>query len=241
MDDSRVGTALRAVRLRRGWRQVDVAQRAGVSDSTVSDMEKGRIGSTSLDNLRAVARTLDIRLDLVVRWRGGELDRLLNARHASLATVVVQLLQSHGWQVAPEVSFSIYGERGWIDILAWHPASKTLLVVEVKTQLVDVHETLGVVDRKRRLAPTIAKDRGWSPSNVAVWLVLEDGTTNRRRVHQFAPLLRAALPASTRAMNRWLRAPAGAIASLSFLPNSGITGARRVSRHQKGSKRMPAA
>jgi transcriptional regulator with XRE-family HTH domain len=226
MDDSRVGTSLRAVRLRRGWRQVDVAHRAGVSDSTVSNMEKGRIGSTSLDNLRAVARTLDIRLDLVVRWRGGELDRLLNARHASLANLVIELLRSHGWEVAPEVSFSIYGERGWIDILAWHAPTRTLLVVEVKTQLVDAHETLGVLDRKRRLAPQIARQRGWAAAHVATWLVLEESRTNRRRVERLAALMRAALPAGTRAMNSWLHNPAGAIAALTFLANSARAGGR---------------
>ncbi|MDQ3407393.1 MAG: helix-turn-helix domain-containing protein [Chloroflexota bacterium] len=31
MDDARVGAALRAIRIRRGWRQADVATRAGVS------------------------------------------------------------------------------------------------------------------------------------------------------------------------------------------------------------------
>ena len=32
------------------------------------------------------------------------------------------------WIVEPEVSFSIYGERGVIDILAWHPTSRILLL-----------------------------------------------------------------------------------------------------------------
>jgi hypothetical protein len=33
----------------------------------------------SLDGLRRVGQTLDIRVDLVVRWRAGELDRQLNS------------------------------------------------------------------------------------------------------------------------------------------------------------------
>ena len=35
--------------------------------------------------------------------------------------------------LVPEVSFSIYGERGVIDMLLWHPARRALLVVELKT------------------------------------------------------------------------------------------------------------
>lgn len=48
----------------------------------------------------------------------------------------------------PEVSFSIYGERGVIDLLAWHGPSRTLLVIELKTEVVDAAEMLGVLDRK---------------------------------------------------------------------------------------------
>jgi transcriptional regulator with XRE-family HTH domain len=238
VDDSRVGSALRAVRLRRGWRQVDLAQRVGISDSTISAIERGHVGATNIDTIRRIARELDVRVELVARWRGGELDRLLNKRHASLTSLVIQLLRSRGWEVAPEVSFSVYGERGWIDVLAWHAPSRTLLVVEVKTELVDVHETLGVLDRKRRLAPGIGRDRGWAALNIGAWLVLRDVSTNRHRVHRLEPLVRAALPSATRAMNRWLRSPSGPVAALTFLPDSGAGGTRqRLSRLRSARRR----
>lgn len=71
MDDIRAGAAFRAVRVRRRWRQVDVATRAGGPRSLVSDIERGHISTTSLARLRAVAAVLEIRLDVVARWRGG--------------------------------------------------------------------------------------------------------------------------------------------------------------------------
>lgn len=219
MDDSRVGAAFRAVRIRRKLRQKDVADRAGVSASVISDIERGHVGGLALDTLRRLAGALDIRIDVVARWRGGELDRLLNHRHATLAGAVVEFLAEQGWDVAPEVSFAISGERGWIDVLAWHAPTRTLLVVEVKTELVDVHELLGVVDRKVRLAPQIARQRGWHPSNVASWVVMAEGSTNRHRVRRFDALLRSAFPADTRTMDRWLRRPVGSIAGLSFFSN----------------------
>lgn len=216
MEDSRVGAALRAVRLNKKWRQQDVANRAGVSPATVSNLERGRIGRVQLDTLRRVAAALDIRVDVIARWRGGELDRLLNRRHATLATAIAEWLGLMGWEVAPEVSFAIGTERGFIDLLAWHAATRTVLVIEIKTELVDVHELLGVVDRKSRLAPRIAHQRGWNALNVATWVVMAEGSTNRRRVERFAALIRAALPADTRTMDRWLRAPTGRLAALTF-------------------------
>lgn len=216
----RVGAALRAVRVRRGWRQRDVADRAGVSHALVSLLERGHVGRTSLDSVRRVAAVLDVRVDVVARWRGGELDRLLNARHSGLADAVTALLTGLGWAVAPEVSFAVYGERGFIDLLAWHAPSRTLLVIEIKTEIVDVQELIGVLDRKTRLAARIARERGWAAAAVATWVVIADSPTNRRRVAAHGALLRAAFPADGRLMRAWLRKPGKRVAALSFFSDS---------------------
>ena len=84
--------------------------------------------------------------------------------------------------LAPEVSFSIYGERGVIDILAWHPGRRALLIIELKTDIVDVNDLAGSADRRRRLAPKIVAERGWDPVTVSVWVIVAPGRTNRRRV-----------------------------------------------------------
>jgi hypothetical protein len=56
----------------------------------------------------------------------------------------------------------VFGERGSIDLLAWHESSRTLLVIELKTELTSVEETLRRHDSKVRLAPGIARERfGW--------------------------------------------------------------------------------
>ena len=41
MDALRLGLQLRALRIRRRWRQLDVALRAGVSRGTISNIERG--------------------------------------------------------------------------------------------------------------------------------------------------------------------------------------------------------
>jgi transcriptional regulator with XRE-family HTH domain len=218
--DRRVGAAFRAVRIRRGWRQEDVARRANVSPSLISRIERGDIGRVSLDHLERVGSVLEMRVQVVARWRGGDLDRLVNARHAALLETVARELVALGWVFVPAVSFSLWGERGMIDILAWHPATRSLLVIELKTEIVDVEETLGTLDRKRRLAAEIASERGWRAANVSVWLAVAEGTANRSRVASFVTMLRAALPVGGVVVRRWLREPVGTVAALSFVRNS---------------------
>ncbi len=46
------------------------------------------------------------------------MQRLMDEGHASLASEVVGILADHSWQVRLEVSYSRFGERGAIDILA---------------------------------------------------------------------------------------------------------------------------
>jgi transcriptional regulator with XRE-family HTH domain len=122
MNDPAVGRALRAIRIRKRWRQEDLAAAAGTSRWTVARLERGRIDELSVARLRGIVEALGARLDLVLRWQGADLDRLLNARHAALHGAVVGLFADlEGWSLTPEVSFSIYGEGGIIDILAWHP------------------------------------------------------------------------------------------------------------------------
>jgi transcriptional regulator with XRE-family HTH domain len=200
-------------------RQADVARRAGVSESVVR-IEHGRLLDVSLRALLAITEALDIRLDLVAWWRGGDLDRMLNAKHATLAeSVTAFLLAQPGWQVRPEVSFNIDGERGIVDLVAWHAATRTVLLIELKTDIVDVGELIGTFDRKRRLAGRIAASLGWRPEQAGCAVIIREGRTNRRRVEQHALTLRASLPDDVRRFRAWLLAPSGRMAALAFLPD----------------------
>ena len=218
MDDQRAGAVLRAVRVRRGWRQADVASKARISRASVSRAERGHLEQLSLATLRRIGGVLDVRLELLPRWRGGELDRLLDAGHSALGERIARRFERvSGWVVRAEVSFAVYAERGVIDFLAWHAATRTLLVIEVKTMIADIQESLGTLDRKRRLAKRIAKEFGWHAQTLAVWLAVADTMTNRRRVEAHRSTLRSVLPADGVALRRWLTGPSGPIAALSFL------------------------
>lgn len=228
MEDLGIGQGLRAVRLRHGWTQAQLASAAAVSTSCVSRMERGHFAALSIRTMRRIAASLDVRLDVVARWRGGELDRLRDRAHALLVQRIVVALIEDGWEVAPEVSFSVFGERGSIDVLAWHPERRILLVVEAKASLTDMQNLLTTIDRKRRLAPQIAAERGWSDATaVATWVAIADTRTNRRRLASFATLLRAAFPVEGRAFRAWRRRPSGAVAALTFMTDLHPGNARR--------------
>jgi transcriptional regulator with XRE-family HTH domain len=220
VDTDRLGRIFRAVRLRLRLRQVDVARRAGVAAAGMSRIERGRMREVSHATLERVAAVLEIRLEIVARWRGGDLDRMINAKHAALAeSVVAWIGEMPGWTVRPEVSFSVAGERGIVDLLAWHEGRRSVLVIELKTDIVDVGELLGTLDRRRRLGWRIAAGVGWRADVVGVCLLIGEGRTNRRRVAHHGRTLRAALPDDGRRLRSWLAIPSGELAAMAFVPD----------------------
>ena len=132
-----------------------------------------------------------------------------------------------GWLALPEVSFARDGDRGVIDIVAWHAASRIVLVIELKTRIVDINDLMATMDVRRRVAWRIADDHGWDPVAVGVWVVIAPGRSNGRALADHATVLRAKFPADGRSMRRWLSRPNGEIAGLSFMPQVRVGDLRR--------------
>lgn len=154
----------------------------------MSLLERGRASTLALHTVEAILHALGATLEARIGWAGTELDRLLDAGHASLAAAVKQRLEAWGWAVRAEVSFNHYGDRGRIDLLAWHPATRTVLVVELKTDLVDVQALLGSMDVRTRIAPLLARRLGWEVAAVVPAIVFLEDRTTRRRLSQYIGL-----------------------------------------------------
>ncbi len=217
MDDLGFGRAMRAVRVRRGWRQQDLADRAHVSRTIVSRVERGLIDDMPLSTLRRACAPLDVRVQVQPRGRGADLDRVVNERHSALHEAVARVLTADypAWILASEVSFNIRGERGVIDLLLWHPARRALLIIELKTELVDLGELLATADRRVRLARDIVRERGWVPATVSVWVIVARSRTTERRIADHRAMLRSALPDGGPRLRAWLRDPVGVVRGLS--------------------------
>jgi transcriptional regulator with XRE-family HTH domain len=234
VNDRSLGGIVRLLRHRRRWRQEDLASRAGVSDGLISLLERGHAERLSLRALRRIAAALELRLEWDAGFRGAELARLRDADHARICEWLARRLESLEWRVAAEVSFNRYGERGRIDLLAFEPMGRTLLVVEVKTVIADVQEVLGSIHVKERVAIYVARDLGWSGAAVVPMLVVAEGSTNRRRVAAHQRLF-GRLPIRGHAAAGWLRRPAVPVSGLLLfveLPDSNRADGRQAGRQR---------
>jgi len=180
--DEVMGRLFRMARFRRGWTQKELSDRTGLSESTTSRIEGGQAGRYRLHVVQKHGDSLGLRVEIQVTGRGGEAARLLDEEHAAIVEHVAAILGGDGWLVDVEPSYSIYGERGRMDLLAFHLVTGTLLVVEVKTEITDLQALFGSLSVKERLAPKLAAERGWDVRRVATLLAVADTHANRSSV-----------------------------------------------------------
>jgi hypothetical protein len=182
-----------------------------------------------------MAAALEVSLALAPRWKGAELPKLLDRAHSRLVEAVLHELRADDWEVSVEYTFNHFGDRGSVDVLGWHPGSRSLLIVEVKSGLDDIQGTIATLDRKCRVVPLlVTREREWRPRVVARVLVIRDSTTARRRVAALEQTFAASLPARTRDVRRWLSEPTGRLAGIWFLPD--ITG--HDAKQDRGAHRV---
>jgi transcriptional regulator with XRE-family HTH domain len=235
MDGVAFGRGFRALRIRKRKTQDDLAADAGVSRGTIARIEQGRAARVTIETLEKAARPLGARVIWRLSWNGEWLDRLLDEDHAAIVEQVVRTLRGAGWLVATEVSFNHFGERGSIDVLAFHVQSRVLLVIEVKSVVPDVQATLVTLDRKERLAMQIAAERGWHALSVARLLVIRDDRTSRRRIMEHAATFDNAFPDRIARIRGWLSKPDARkpLRGLWFLSSDSQAVARQRVRHRE--------
>jgi transcriptional regulator with XRE-family HTH domain len=233
MDEVRLGRSLRALRRRRGLTQAQLGAAAGFSREVVSRLERGDAGSIRIDMLVGAAAVLGARVDVHLRWQGERLDRLLDAAHAALVGRAVEVLAAAGWEARVEVTFSRYGERGSIDVLARHEPTATVP---------DLQGMLASLDRKARLAAWVADQLDWGDvATIGRLLVLPDQRTSYRRLAEHRSILTAALPDRGWSVRRWIRSPGAPgerpLAGILLLPDPRLERTRlvRAPRDRRGS------
>jgi transcriptional regulator with XRE-family HTH domain len=226
--------AVRARRHARGWRILDLAAAAGVGATVCSMLERGLAGRLTVHTARAIGAAVNLPLDWDVGWQRQDVDRLLDADHAALAAHWVRRLEQFGWLVRTEVSFNRYGDRGRIDLLAYSPVGGVLLMIEIKTVVVNAQDLLGGVDVKRRVAPFVARELGWRPRLVVSAIFVAEGSSARRHVAALEPLFQRFSSRGQAAVS-WLRNPVGSPPGLLIftkLPSDGGVDARRAGRRR---------
>jgi len=239
---ARIARIVRTLRRRRGWRQADLATRAEVSQQSVSLVECAQATRLSITTLERVLTALEAEIDLVVRWRGRQLERLLDEGHAQLMGRLAERLEAAGWMVRTEVTYAHYGEGGSIDLLAFKDDRRALLVTEIKTEITSADATLRKHDEKARLGGQVAGERlGWQSDSVSRLLVLPDATTPRRHIARQDRLFERAYPLRGPELRAWLRVPTGTVSGLLFLPVTKVVGGKQEVTSRRRIRRSDSA
>jgi transcriptional regulator with XRE-family HTH domain len=194
----------REVRVQLRLTQGEVAAAAHVSRGYIAGIEAGTANPT-LDVVERIGSVLGLDTNLILRPPLLiETSPQRDLVHARCIAYVERRIRSAGWETAREVEIVQARSHGWIDIVAFHPRSKTLLVIEVKTQLVD----LGSVERQvgwyTRAAGDAARRRGWTPHRTVAWLLVLASAEVDRVIATNRHLLGTAFPMRARGMLGWL-------------------------------------
>ncbi len=190
----RFGRELRLARATAGLRQRDAAVRAGVSQSLVSQVERGLV-DPSLSTMAVLAASVGH--DIVVRLLPADGVRLRDSRQMSAASRIVGVLHST-WRRSLEVPVGQPPDRRAADLVLTQEAE--IVMVEIETRLVDFQAQYRAAQLKRSSYSRLLG------KPVGLVLALVDTESNRRVTQAYEPLIREASPVSSRAAWRALRA-----------------------------------
>lgn len=180
-----------------GWTQRELADRAGVSQSAVSRTERRVVDFVSLAEVAGLLDALSIRIDASVRVplvAGGPAER--DATHVRLLTHADGRFRRCGFETAREVPVGRDRVRGWIDLLAWRARDRTVLMVEVKSDIYDVGTLERQVAWYERETWDAARTLGWRPSRVVVACLALASKHNADLVRTHADAFRHRFPSS---------------------------------------------
>ena len=113
-------------------------------------------------------------------------------------------------------------------------------MVELKTEIPDPAGVIAQVDRYRRLAPEIGRERGWDATSVATWVLLAESDMNRRQLARHRVMLRNAFPFDGRTLRRWLRDPGSGAGAAAGAAGGGGRGRGAGRRRAPGLPRAAA-
>lgn len=152
----------------------------------VSEIERALVPDLPVATAMRLLNALDVRVELRLFAPTAAASPVRDRAHARCVGYVARRLEDSGWLVATEVEVGDERWRGFIDVLAFHPVERVLLVIEIKVDFDDV----GAVDRQlgvyERFAWTAAHDLGWRPRAVtgALFLLATDANDRRLMEHR---------------------------------------------------------
>ena len=210
------GRACLAARLSLDVSRDAIAARVGVSARYVAMIEAGT-ANPSLRLVESLSAALGLEVGLITRppiFPGGV--RVRDSVHARCSAYVDRRLQVAGWITRREVEIASGRSHGWIDLLAFDPATGTLLIIEVKTTLDDLGGLERQISWYERMAWQAARRFGWKPRRT-VSIVLGLATEDLERiVRVHREVLAVAFPVRATTIATLVGRPATAMSGRGF-------------------------
>lgn len=193
----REGEKVRAARRRRAWTQAELGRRVGLSQATISKIERGEGGTLSLVAWQRVADALELPLDLRLGRDAREETR--DAGHLAMQELLLRLGRQSGYPRTFELTTRPSNPTAWVDVGLVDHGRRRLLLLECVNAMEDIGASARSSDRKQAeaegLAIAISNGRSYA---VHVCWVVRDTRRNRQLVQRYPELFASRFPGSSR-------------------------------------------
>lgn len=203
-----IATTIALTRRRSGWSERELARRLGTNQAAIQRLESADHPLMNVDLASRAIELLGIRMTIDANPLGlADRRDQRDAVHALCCGHVARRLRRDGWDPRAEVEVGDGRSRGWIDVLAYRSADRALLVIEVKTAIVDLGRTLRTLGWYARSAREAAAQFGWRPRTVTPALLVLCTVESDARLAAQRELLRESLRGTAAALAEWSGAP----------------------------------
>jgi transcriptional regulator with XRE-family HTH domain len=202
---ARLGGELRTARHRRRLTQTQLGLMAGLARSTISDLERGRGGSHTLDTWQRLALAVDRPMRIELRRDARE--EPADAGHLAIQELILRLGRRAGYPGGFELPSRPSDPSRSTDVGLRDDRRRILILVECWNTFGDLGAAVRSTNRKLAEAAELAIAVGGErPYRVAGCWVVRDLERNRRLVASYPELFASRFPSSSA---RWVRALAG--------------------------------
>ena len=199
---ARLGGRVRDARMRRRVTQQQLAERVGLSRSTISAMERGLGGGLTLDAWQRVAVALDIRLNIDLAR--DPIEEPTDAGHLRIQELVLRLGRAAGYHGSFELATRSANAARSTDVGLRDDRRRFLTFVECWNTIGDLGAAARSSDRKLAEAEALGIALGGErPHRVAGCWVVRATARNRELVRRYPEIFAARFPGSSLG---WVRA-----------------------------------
>ena len=199
---SRLGGELKVSRRRRRLRQADVAIRAGLTQGSISRIERGHGGNFSLDSWQLICLAVGRRLEF--RLPADTLQEPADAGHLAIQELVLRLGRTTGFRRTFELPTRPADPMRSADVGLRDDGRRLLVLVECWNTIGDVGAAARSSERKRAEAEALAvaigplrEDATVEPYRVrSCWVIRANGR-NRGLVARYPEVFAARFPGSS--------------------------------------------